>query len=139
MAKTKYLKQSEIEEIEHILYNDLPLLDHYNVSSPVVDFDEDSFKKVLKKGEKWAWCIDPLFDEIIITSFGRVFNMVTTKQLSIRINAFNIHSWRDRNRIPVRETFELNNWDYDCVKILSLYKKYKWLHTDVRKYYHLKD
>ena len=139
MAKTKYLKQSEIEEIEHILYNDLPLLDHYNVSSPVVDFDEDSFKKVLKKGEKWAWCIDPLFDEIIITSFGRVFNMVTTKQLSIRINAFNIHSWRDRNRVPVRETFELNNWDYDCVKILSLYKKYNWLHTDVRKYYHLKE
>ena len=137
MAKTKYLKQSEIEEIEHILYNDLSLLDHYNVSRPVVHFDEDSFKKVLKKGEKWAWCIDPLFDEIIITSFGRVFNMVTTKQLSIRINAFNIHSWRDRNRIPVRETFELNNWDYDCVKILSLYKKYKWLHTDVRKYYHL--
>lgn len=135
MAKTKYIKQKEVEEIEHLLYNNLPLTDYYNVSDPVVQFDEDSFKKVLKEGEEYAWCLDPLLDDIIITNYGRVFNMKAVRQLSIRINHTNIHSWRSHIRIPVKETFLENGWDYDCAKIMSLYKKYKWPHVNVRQYY----
>ena len=127
MAKSKYLKNSEIEEIEHHIYNDLSLTDYYNVSYPSFSFDKDSFEKLLKKGEKYCILDELELEGIVVTSLGRVFNMITVRQLGIAFS-YSILVYKNHTKIDVEAIFDNNLWEYDIKKILKTYKKYGWRH-----------
>ena len=130
--KAKYINEKDIQAIENIIYNDLCLPSYLNDTYPDIPIDENSLKKLLKKGEKYI-ILKGDFDGIMVTSLGRIINTETWRQyLIVSFLTSAIKLYIRGKIINLEEVFENNGWKYSTAQINKNYLKYKWKRQDFR-------
>lgn len=129
--KKGYVTEDYVREIEHRIYNDIPIKDFLEEALPAKEIDLSLIKKMLKKGEKIA-VFGEGFEHVVVTSLGRLINVEKLKQYTPKLGVTKLHLYLSVNGdigntiVNLEEIFTKNEWPYDYKKILSNYKKYKW-------------
>jgi len=122
----------EYETAEHIIYNDLSTDGLYPVSKTVDRFNQDVAEKIVKKGEKWER-LDSNAGSLIITSFGRLINTYTIKQLKPSITKNNVLIYVDGGSVRSSDLFKRFGWKHDMEEIKKKYREMGWRHNMVGK------
>jgi len=127
-----YISDGYIKDIEHYLYNDLPI-DKFYEDTTISKFNQRVIEGLLKKGEKYTR-LKHERDHIVLTSYGRCINTYLVKQFAMRISAHTFHLYVTGKKINVPEMFKEEDWEYDFDQIKKNYNKYKWKYQDTSKY-----
>ncbi len=127
MGKKKYVTDDYVKEVEHYIYNDLPLLSLINVPEDVVSYDYEKFEKQLIKGEKYVQ-LEHELEYVAITSKGRVWNLRYPREFITRFSPNTQHVYVASIRLKMEDIFETQGWDYNCKKILKNFRKNDWVH-----------
>ena len=123
--REQYITDGYIEQANHYLYNDLPILDLYKDVYKNFTFNKKKFESMLLKGEKYVR-LKYEFEHIAITDRGRIFNLKKYSQFIIKFSQSTIVMYVQGTRIDLAEVFEEQGWDYDVRKIYKDYIKHNW-------------
>jgi len=128
--KRDYITQGYIEQVEHYVYNDLPILEFIEKNNKEYDnrynivFDKKFTDSILLPGEKYGKI--PEADHCIVTSFGRVFNTSKAKPLKVTVTNSTIYAYVGKAAIVgFIEFFEQQGWDFDYDTIVNNLVKHK--------------
>ena len=122
----------EYETAEHIIYNDLSTDGLYPISKTVDRFNQSVAEKIVKEGEKWER-IESNTGALIITTFGRLINTHTVKQLKPSITKNNVLIYVDGGSIRSSDLFKMFGWEHDIEEITKRYIDMGWRHNMVGK------
>jgi hypothetical protein len=134
--KKGFVTDSYVDEIEHRIYNNIPIKNFLEEIIPPKKINHVSVNKMLKRGEKTTPG-GTGFEHVLITSLGRLINGEKIKQYIPKMGVSKLHLYLSVNGsisnsvINLEEVFEKNGWPYSYKKILADYKKYKW---NIQKY-----
>ena len=128
--KRSYLTDEFYEKAQHIIYNDLPTVDLYDVSGPVDDFREDVVKQIVLPKEKWKQIttVDGR-THLAYTSYARLINTQTIRILSCSITRLNILHCFNSNNLRSTDLFEEFGWEHDIEKLQKRYKQKGWKYS----------
>jgi hypothetical protein len=126
MARHKYVTSDYIEQVEHYLYNNLPLSDLEDVSYPVDEFNKEVVEQLLKEGEEYIRLDRYEAEQCVLTNYGRVINTKKINQYSVRFTLNYIHLYIRRDKVDFPGIFEEQGWEWDIGKIFCYYEKYNW-------------
>lgn len=133
--KPKYVTDDYINQVEHYINNNLPLLDLYD-DTFTSDYNQRVVDNLIKKGEKYIRLKADL-DHVVITSYGRLINTKRVSQYSLRFTLNTLVAYVSDIKIDCEKIFKEQQWDYNVPKIRKIYDKYKWVYQDTTKYkYH---
>jgi len=127
MGKKKYVTDDYVKEVEHYIYNDLPLLSLINVPEDVVSYDYEKFKKQLIKGEKYIQ-LEHELEYVAVTNKGRVWNLRYPREFITRFSPNTQHVYVGGVRLKMEDIFKTQGWDYNCKKIIKNFRKHDWVH-----------
>lgn len=131
--KRDYITDGYIEDVNHYLYNDIPLttvldkhLQEYNKKWNT-EFNKEYADSLMKEGEVYVQV--EVLDHYIVTSLGRVINTGRKTPVSMTITNTTAGTYAGQSeRINLENFFAKQGWHYDHKKIIKDYKKYKWKH-----------
>lgn len=126
--KQYQLTQKYLDDVYHVIYNDLPSTLLYPVSETVDRFNEDILKEILLPKEKWCR-IESDSNTLAITSFGRMINTHTIRQLKPSITPNNVLFYIDGKSVKSSDVFEQQGWKHDMVQIKKYFDDNKWRYT----------
>jgi len=132
VKRADYITDNYIKDVEHYLYNDLPI-DKFYEDTNISKFNQRVIEGLLKKGEKYTR-LKHERDHIVLTSFGRCINTHLVKQFCMRISAHTFHLYVTGKKINLPKIFKQEDWEYDFNVIKNKYIKNKWKYQDTSKY-----
>ena len=125
-----------VNEIEHRIYNNIPITNFLEEVLPPIEIDLSLVKKMFKKGEK-SVIFGEGYEHVIVTSLGRLINGETLKQYTPKQGKTKLHLYLSINgavantNVDLETVFKENGWPYSYKKILKTYKKYGWTLTQI--------
>jgi len=123
--KIKYVNEGYVQDIENYIYNDIPVLSHQYYSDSQDKRNLELIKPLIRPNEEFVQLKDNL-DSLIVTSFGRIINIETVRQLKLMLYKGSINLYKSGEKVKIKEVFEENGWEYDVKKILKIYDKHGW-------------
>ena len=123
--KDQYVTDKYVQEVEHYIYNDLPIPTTLIKDNYSHTFNEEVAKELMKKGEKYVQLKQ--FDHVVVTSFGRVINTSKVNQYRPKLKpTTSILLYIAGYAIDIKEVFLSEGWEFDLLKIYNRYKRYGW-------------
>lgn len=120
--KQQYVTAKDIDDFEHLIYNNLDVKER--LVSEFITVDSEWINEILKPEEEYAELSYPL-DKYAVTSFGRILNIKTKKQLVLQNVTSNFYFQRHR----LQDLLTQNGFIYSKKVINDYYKKYNWKTT----------
>ena len=121
------LTNDDYFKAEIAIYNDLPQTLVYSLPEGTKKKRTESFKKHLLKGEKYIRLdYDEELSDAVITSYGRVFNTITGKQLKPLIFRQNLTVYFRGERLQLPKLFKKYGWECNLKDIYARYIDYGW-------------
>ena len=128
--KIKYVTDSDIYELENLIYNDLDITHRYD------DSPDNSFvsflDNIMVEDEIWSILPEVNYD-YAITSFGRVISAKRYKNLKITIYRNTAYFALRRVSYKISDMFLSRGWVYSNSFIRGKYEEYGWDYYDARK------
>ena len=121
------LTNDDYFKAEIAIYNDLPQTLVYSLPEGAKKKRTESFKKHLLEGEKYKRLdYDEELSDAVITSYGRVFNTITGKQLKPLIFRKNLTVYFRGERLELPKLFNEYGWECNLKEIYDRYIEYGW-------------
>jgi len=117
--RTTYITQNQIDQLEFLIYNNLPISDKLIDEKDSVD--TEWFDQVMKPEEQYVELPYPN-DKYLLTTFGRIFNIKSKKQLIPMNSVGNLYFQKYR----FQDLFTNNGLIYSKSFIKECYLKYNW-------------
>lgn len=124
--RTYTLTNDDYYNAEIAIYNDLPTTLLYRVPENRSKPSTKNFTKHLLEGEKWEFLKGEDRDHIAITSYARVFNSKTSRQLQVRFTNIHVLSYFNQIRIQSANEFEARGWEHNLLEIYDRYVENDW-------------
>ena len=129
MAKrSQYVTQGYLDEIEHYIYNDIPLKNLYKRYDVSIKFDEQAIKEMLLPQEQYVQ-LEGNIDFCCVTNYGRVLNSHKKSQYSVKFGVLNCHLYVAGEKILFDDIFKQQGWDYNIPELYNRYIKNGWKYT----------
>jgi len=129
MAKrSQYVTQGYLEEIEHYIYNDIPLKNLYKRYDVSIKFDEQAIKEMLLPQEQYVQ-LEGNIDFCCITNYAKVLNSHKKSQYSVKFGVLNCHLYVAGEKILFDDIFKQQGWDYNIPELYNRYIKNGWKYT----------
>ena len=129
--KTRYLTDSEVDEITTAIYNDALETLYEDVSDTVDELYNPKVVKELFEDKGIEYFKIPEYDQFIITKEGRVFNSKTIHYIKPILTGSSIFVMLKSKRESFEDLFENHGWIYDQDAIIKNYKDNNWDITPV--------
>jgi hypothetical protein len=126
MKNKFYMTDDYVKEVEHYLYNDIPLSDHPIYKEINTTLDHKYLKSILLPDEKYKQ-LKGERDHVIYTNKGRFINTRKYRQYKPTLTTINVHIYVQRQKQNVPELFENNGWEFDIKQIFDNYKTNNWM------------
>ena len=131
-----YYRQGTVDQLTSMIYNDAPIEKIVKASETrmikVKQVNEEVANKLMIEGEKWCQLNEPV-QSLVFTSYGRIINTHTVKQLKLGMSNHNIFWFANGAHINLRQLFESIGWEFDIDTIYGHYVNNEWRHNDFRK------
>jgi len=122
-TKHNWVTEQDVEDFESLIYNDRSILP--KIIENVPQIDTLWIESVLVEDEQWKVLPEP-FDSYILTSFGRIFNFGSRRQIVIT-TIFGQWGWRNKGvQIKFNKEFVENGWIFSKSLLQQKYAKYGW-------------
>ena len=122
-TKQNWVTEQDVEDFESLIYNDKPILP--KIKELIVEIDEEWIESVLVEDEQYRELLHPS-DRYLITSFGRIFNIKSKKQIVTSCVGGRWTYLADRVNVNFNKTFVNFGWIYSRSLISQKYKEYGW-------------
>ena len=122
-----YVSDDYVKQVEHYLYNDIPLSDHPMYKDIDTTLDDKYIKSILLPDEQYNQ-LKGNRDHVIFTNKGRFINTIKNRMYKPTFTVINIHIYVQKQKQDVPKLFETNGWHFDIKQIFDAYKKNNWVY-----------
>ena len=121
--KIDYVTKNDIEQYEHLIYNDLDIT--RKIESDIPSYDYKWVDKYLVEDEEYVQLEAPV-EMYCMTSLGRVFSYRGRKQIKPMKSGSNFYITLKGKTVVYRKEFFKNDWAYSPSLIEQKYNQYGW-------------
>ena len=119
-----YITESEYEEAEYRIYNDLPVFMAEDLSKIRSKFNQKVAERLTIEGEQYIQVEGK--EHYILTSYGRLINTYSVRIIQPYISRTNIHWPLNDVHINCKRDFSKFGWKYDYEELVKRYVDNQW-------------